>query len=395
MVGKEDSVMEDTVVTFGDVARAIEEEAPLTLQESYDNSGLQLGYPSTAVRGILVCFDVTESVLEEAREQGANLVVSHHPLLFHGVKELTGGTRTSRLLLRALELGIGLYAAHTSLDAAPHGVNWEMAQMLGLREVGPLRPIDEELIKVVTYVPPSHAEAVREAMFSAGAGCIGLYSRCSYNLEGEGTFFSPHEAEPYIGGKDSFTTTREVRIETVAPAERVRAVVSALQAAHPYQEVAYDLYSLRNARAIGGLGAVGLLPETESIERFVVRLMRVFAPPCIRMSTSGLRAIRRVAVCGGSGVSLLPEAERCGADILVTGDCKYHDFQRMPGSTILCDIGHRESELCAVRLLHRLLAKKFTTFAIWESAQEKSPVAYYLNTKSQDEYSEDHARPRR
>lgn len=386
--------MEGSRVTYGDVAAAIEAEAPLSLQESYDNSGLQLGRASTEVTGIVVCFDVTEAVLEEAKLLKANLVVSHHPVLFHVVKELTGRSRTSRLLLQALEYGIGLYAAHTSLDAAPRGVNWKMAQMLGLEAVQPLQPVRCALCKVVTFVPPSHAEGVREAMFAAGAGCIGLYSKCSYNLEGEGTFFSPSEAEPYIGAKDSFTQTHEVRIETVAPADKVDVVVSAMRAAHPYQEVAYDVYPLHNKLTLGGLGAVGQLPEAESLEAFIARLQRVFAPRCIRVSNSEKRQIARVALCGGAGVSLLPEAERQGADIMVTGDCKYHDFQRGPGETILCDIGHRESEHCAVQLLHSLLAKKFTTFAIWESGQERGPITYYLNTTSQDEYSEEQDRPR-
>lgn len=369
---------QNTRVTYGDVARAIEEFAPLSLQEDYDNSGLQVGEPDTEVTGILLCFDVTEEVLSEAIEHGCNLIVSHHPLIFRGLKRLRGDSAESRIVMRALRENVGLYAAHTNLDAAPFGVNTEMARLLGLENVTPLAPQRSGLYKVAVYVPDSHLSAVREALFAAGGGHIGAYSHCSFATSGEGTFYSGHGTKPYIGAPGSLSKVQEVRVETIVPSNRLPDLLSRLLAVHPYEEPAYDIYKLENQLTVGGLGAVGDLPTLLSVTDFFALLKRVFSLPVLRASEGFVGQVQRVALCGGSGMGFYDLAMASGAQAYVTGDVKYHDFQRPTARQLLVDIGHRESELCAVSILKDLLAKKFSNFALRVSVQDKGPLTYYI-----------------
>lgn len=364
-------------VCFGDVARGLSAYAPLALQESYDNSGLQVGEPETEVRGVLVCLDVSYAVVAEALAKGCNLIVSHHPLIFRGLKSLTGQDVTSRIVMECLRRGIGLLAAHTNLDSCLGGVSYALGESLGLENMRALCPRPRSLEKLVTFCPPDCVEAVRKALFAAGAGRIGKYRECSFGTLGVGTYLPTAGSRPFIGQVESSCETEEVRVETVFASHRRGAVLTALRAAHPYEEVAYDIYCLENTEPYEGLGCVGTLGEAMSEMDFLSRVQEVCGAEVLRHSSLTGRRVERVALCGGSGAEFIGAALRSGADAYVTGDVKYHDFQRPEGGLLLVDAGHRETEMVAVGLLDKIIRNNFITFAVQKSECDVSPVGYY------------------
>lgn len=349
---------------------------PIALQESYDNCGLLIGDPDIEITAVLICLDVTEDVITEAIEKKCNLIISHHPLIFTGIKRLTGQNETERMVVRSIREKIAIYAIHTSLDNHFEGVNSFLCEKLGIQDVTILKPIPDTLRKLVTFCPTSHAEKVREAIFDSGAGHIGNYDSCSYNVAGEGTFRALPGATPYIGESGKLHTEPEVRIETVFPAYLEYEIIAALKKTHPYEEVAYDIYPLSNTHDRIGAGMIGKLSQEMDAEEFLNDVKKNLNIGCIRHTTLKNKKVQKVAVCGGSGSFLIKNAMSCGADIYLTGDIKYHDFFIPENQMILADIGHYESEQFTKELIYTLLKKKFTTFALFISGTNTNPVNY-------------------
>ncbi|HUI33689.1 MAG: Nif3-like dinuclear metal center hexameric protein [Dysgonamonadaceae bacterium] len=359
-----------------DILQIIETLAPLPLQEDYDNSGIQVGDTNKEATGALFCIDVTEDVIDEAISLKCNLIISHHPIAFKPFKSLTGRNYVERCMIKAIKNDIALYAAHTNLDNAKDGVNFKLASMLGLENVKILTPKKNALLKFVTTVPHSHEEIVRNAMFNAGAGHIGNYDSCSYNLDGEGTFKAKAGANPHVGEIDELHFESEVRIETVVPIIRKDEVMRALIAVHPYEEPVFDLYPITNDWNQNGSGITGVLPEGMSENDFLYMLKDVFKLHHVSYSRLRGKEIREVAVCGGSGSFLIGDAINYGADVLVTGEAKYNDFYDVEDKLLLASIGHYESEICTKELFYDVISKKYPNFAMHLSAFDSNPVNY-------------------
>lgn len=362
---------------INDVMAALEEWAPRSLQEDYDNSGLQVGDPQAEVSSALVCLDCTEAVVAEAAAKGCGLIISHHPVIFKGLKSLTGRGYVERTVLAALKHGIALYAIHTNLDNVHDGVNGEIAARLGLKPLHVLDPKPGQLRKLVVFVPKDHTEAVRSALFAAGAGQIGAYDECSFNGEGQGTFRAGAGTDPFVGRPGERHTEPEIRVETIVPLHRERAVIAALKAAHPYEEVAYDLYSLANDHPQLGAGLVGEWDNPLTEKEFLARLKEVFGLQVVRHTALLNKPVKRVALCGGSGAFLLGRAMASGADAYITGDVKYHQFFDADGKLLLADIGHYGSEQFTMHLIQRRLGELFPTFAVRLTENVTDPIYHF------------------
>lgn len=359
-----------------DIIREIEQYAPLPLQEDYDNAGVQVGDVDQLATGALLCLDVTEEVLDEAIEKECNLIISHHPLAFKPFKSLRGNTYIERCMIKACKYDIVIYAAHTNLDNVQGGVNYRLAEMIGLHNVRILSPQKNALLKLVTFVPESHEELMRNTLFNAGAGNIGNYDSCSFNLQGDGTFRANEKANPYCGEIGELHTESEIRIETVLPAYKKAAITRALLSVHPYEEPVFDFYLLNNTWEQAGSGVVGELPEGEDELVFLQRIKELFGAECIKHSALTGKLIREVALCGGNGAFLIKDAISYGADIFITGEAKYNDFYDVEDHILLAVIGHYESELCTKDIFYNILSKKFATFALYKSGSDKNPVNY-------------------
>jgi dinuclear metal center YbgI/SA1388 family protein len=364
-------------VYIAEIINYLEAFAPPELQESYDNSGLQTGNGYDITEGVLVTIDVTEAVLDEAVRKGANLIISHHPLIFGGIKRLTGTHPVERILIKAIRNNLAIYSAHTNLDSITGGVNTKIADLLGLQNQKILQPARSVLRKLVTYVPTEHLDRVRNAVFEAGAGHIGNYDSCSFNTPGTGTFRGNDTTNPFAGESGKFHNEPEIRIETVFPAWLENNIVGALTAAHPYEEVAYDIYSLENIYPKAGAGLIGQLPEETEEKELLAVLKNLFSVPVIRHSPLLGKPVKSVAVCGGSGSFLIRNAISAGAGIFITADIKYHQFFDADNKILIADIGHHESEQFTKELFHELLTKKFSTFAVHLSEVNTNPVNYF------------------
>jgi len=351
--------------------------APLSYQESYDNSGLQLGDPDMQVNGILITLDVTEEVVEEAVRLGYNLIISHHPVIFVGLKSLTGRTAPERIVSRCIRDGIAIYSAHTNFDSIPEGVNKAMAARLGLSKLRILEPRKGLLKKLVVFVPADQVGQVREAMFEAGAGQIGAYDQCSFNMDGKGTFRGGEGTDPFVGTPGVLHTEAETRVETIVPAHLLNKVVQAMNAAHPYEEVAYDVYPLENSNPEVGMGMVGEFEDGMDEEVFLNFVKDRFGLELIRHTELLGKKVKKVALCGGAGSFLIKRAIGSGADVFVTGDLKYHQFFDAEGKIVLMDIGHFESEQFTRELFYEILMKKFPKFALRLSETDTNPIKYY------------------
>jgi len=349
---------------------------PLALQESYDNCGLLIGDGNTELSGAMICLDITEEVMDEAVKKNCNLIISHHPLIFSGIKSLTGRTDTERLVIRAIRENIAVYAIHTNLDNYYEGVNHFLCNKLGILKPEILKPLPDKLRKLVTFCPQSHASLVRDAIFNAGAGNIGNYDCCSFNTQGDGTFRALSGANPFVGEPGKFHTEPELRIETIFPAFLENNIITALKQAHPYEEVAFDIYPLSNIHHRIGAGMIGTLPQAIDAEEFLISVKEILQIGCIRHTNLKNKKIQKVAVCGGSGSFLIKDAIYCNADIYMTGDIKYHDYFIPENRMILADIGHYESEQFTKELIYNFLKKKFTTFALFISGTNTNPVNY-------------------
>ncbi len=359
-----------------DILQVIESLAPLSLQEGFDNCGLQIGDANREATGALVSLDVTESVVDEAARLGCNLIVSHHPLIFRPFKSLTGKNDVERCMMKAVKRDVCVYAAHTNLDNAYGGVNFKLAELLGLRQVRVLSPQKGQLIKLVTFVPQAHADSVRSALFNAGAGNIGEYDSCSYNLQGVGTFKAKEEANPFVGRVGELHLENEVRIETILPRFRQTEVLRALISVHPYEEAAYDLYPLENEWTRAGSGVVGILPEPMPEQEFLFWVKDTLNLPVLKHSKHIGREIHDVALCGGSGAFLINQAIAYGADAFITGEAKYNDYYDVEDKILLAVAGHFETEVCTKDIIFDVITKKYPNFAVHKSAFDLNPVNY-------------------
>ena len=352
----------------------LESLAPPSYQESYDNAGLIVGDPELEIGKALLCIDSTEEVVREAIKKGCNLIIAHHPIIFRGLKKLTGNSYVQRAVMLAIKNDISIYCMHTNLDNIHSGVNKKICDKLGLIHTSILSPKRQILKKLITFCPLKDAEKVRDALFEYGAGVIGDYSETSYNTEGFGTFKGDESTNPHVGKKGTRHQEREIKIETIFPAHIEHSLIGALLKAHPYEEVAYDIVSLDNYHPRVGSGMVGELPKPTDEMIFLKTLKKKFSAGCVRHTQLLGKKIRRVAVCGGAGSFLLQDAICSKADIFITGDFKYHDFFDSERKIIIADIGHYESEQFTTELFHEVLTKRFNNFALLFSETNTNPV---------------------
>lgn len=361
-----------------DIIHTIEAYAPPVYQEGYDNSGLQIGNVNDEVKAVLISLDVTEAVMDEALERGANMIVVHHPLLFSGLKQISGRNYIERIVHKAIKNDLNIYACHTNLDNVHNGVNAKIAEKLGLQNTHILSPMKDTLLKLYTYAPVNAAAKVREAMFEAGAGTIGKYSECSFNTQGEGTFRPGADTNPAIGNAGGQREqVDEVKIEVLVDRASQSRVINALFAAHPYEEVAYELIAIQNQNQELGAGMIGELAEAIEEQSFLNYIKNNLTAPVIRHTALSGKKIKKVAICGGSGSFLLKDAIKAGADIFITADFKYHQFFDADGKIVIADIGHYESEQFTSEIFKDIINKKFPNFATLLSNLSTNPVNYY------------------
>lgn len=354
----------------------LESFAPLDLQESYDNSGLIVGDPDQEIHQAIVSLDCTEEVVDEAINSGANLIISHHPIVFSGLKKFTGKNYVERVILKAIKNDIALYAIHTNLDNVLGGVNTRIADKMGLKHQSILKPLKQGMEKLVTFVPRAHVEEVRTALFEAGAGEFEGYDQCSFNSAGYGTFRALEDSDPYVGEVGEQHREEETKIEVIFPKHKQRSIILALLETHPYEVPAYDLIALQNSNYEAGSGIIGELEMPLNQEDFLSLVKNNLNAQVIRF-TAFDRTIKRVAVCGGSGSFLLKDAQRSGADAFISADFKYHEFFDAENKLLIADIGHFESEQFTQQLLLEVIQKKFTTFAIRLTGIVTNPINYY------------------
>jgi dinuclear metal center YbgI/SA1388 family protein len=361
-----------------DITTFLENIAPVSLQEHYDNAGLITGNPQWECTGIITSLDATEAVVTEAIENGCNLIVAHHPIIFSGLKKITGKNYVEKTIITAIKNDIAIYAIHTNLDNLINGVNGRMADMLGLVNRKILQPKKAILKKLAVFVPLEHSEKLRQALFNAGAGQIGNYNECSFNVEGQGTFKAGANTNPFVGKKGERHLENETKIEVVFPAWIEKAVVTAMIQAHPYEEVAYDVYLLDNGSTSIGSGLAGELRVPMNEEDFLRLIKNSFQLELVRHTKLTGKKVQRVAVCGGAGSFLIKAAIGVGADFYITSDVKYHEFFDAESNLVIADIGHYESEQYTIDLLFDILKDKFTNFAVQKTGVKTNPVHYFL-----------------
>jgi dinuclear metal center YbgI/SA1388 family protein len=362
--------------TIKEVTDYLESLAPKAYQESYDNSGLLTGDRKSVVKGVLVTLDCIEAVVDEAIQTSCNLIVAHHPILFKGLKKLTGESYVERTLIKAIRHDIAIYAIHTNLDNVYQGVNKRIGEKIGLKNMTVLAPKANTLLKLTTFIPIENKDEVLVALHQAGAGNLGDYKNCSFQVEGTGTFLPTENANPAIGEKNRQESVNEVRVEMIFPGYLKTQIVSTLKKVHPYEEVAFYLQALENENSEVGAGMIGDLETPMELISFLSSLKSTMNVSSIRHTPSTSKKISRVAVCGGSGSFLLNQAIKAGADIFISADFKYHEFFDADGKIVIADIGHFESEQYTKDLLSEVLREKFTTFATTFSKTITNPISY-------------------
>lgn len=366
------------MVQTKDIINVLETIAPLPLQEAYDNAGWVVGDPDQICTGVITALDLTPDIIEEAIEKNCNLIVVHHPPIFKGLKQLLPSNPVARMLTKAIKADLCIYAIHTNLDNVIWGVNGEIARRIGLQKVKVLSPMADTHQKLVTFVPVEYAAKVRQTLFHAGAGAIGNYDECSFNLTGTGTFRANENANPFVGGIHEQHHESEERIEVIFPKQQQRSLIAALHEAHPYETVAFDIYNLENKFDELGSGAIGYFPQPMEESTFLHLLKKTFHTGIIRHTSLSGRLIEKVALCGGSGKSLIINALKNKVDAFITADLGYHDFFEPDGQLLLTDIGHFESEQFTSDLLERAIKEKFPTFAVQKTGRNTNPVNYFL-----------------
>lgn len=359
-----------------DIIETIEAFAPLSYQEDYDNAGLLVGQSTMECTGVLLCLDATEAVVEEAIRKKCNLIVAHHPIIFSGLKKITGKNYIERVVINAIKNNIAIYACHTNLDNVRLGVNNIIADNLGLINRRILAPKKNILKKLYTYVPDAYKDKVLNALFDAGAGHIGNYSECSFSISGTGTFKGNNNAKPVIGKRNIRSTEQEHKIELIFPSPLEPKILAALLKTHPYEEVAYEIITLENSYQEIGSGMIGELKTPMKEQDFLSFLKKAMKTKCIRHTPLQKKEIKSVALCGGAGSFLLNNAIRQKADLFITGDFKYHQFFDADNQIVIADIGHYESEQYTVQLFNKIISGKFPNFAVQISTINTNPINY-------------------
>ncbi|MGH1385600.1 Nif3-like dinuclear metal center hexameric protein [Kordia sp.] len=359
-----------------DIISHIEELCPLAYAEDFDNVGLLVGNSQQEVSGVLISLDTLENVVDEAIEKKCNMIVSFHPIIFSGLKKITGKTYVERVVLKAIKHDIAIYAMHTALDNSWNGVSDRMCDELGLTNKSILIPQKGTIKKLVTFVPKKDAETLRNALFAVGAGNIGNYENCSFNIEGLGSFQGNEDSNPTIGKKGETHFEEEVQLGITFAKHLEGKIIRILHKTHPYEEVAYEITTLENTNQHIGMGMVGEFKKPMTEMHFMTLLKTKMNVPMVRHSALSGKMVQKVAVLGGSGSFAISAAKRAGADAYVTADLKYHDFYQAEGQIILADIGHYESEQYTKNLLFEYLTKKIPNFAIILSAENTNPIKY-------------------
>lgn len=365
-------------MTVNQVICDLKKIIPLPQAEHYDNVGLLCGNPDREVTGILVCHDALENVVDEAFAKEINLIVTFHPIIFSGLKSITGKDYVEKAILKAIENKIAIYAIHTAFDNDYFGVNYRICEELGLKNQKVLMPKLQSLHQLEVFVPVNFSEKVMNAMFEAGAGNIGFYDECSFSVLGAGTFRPNEGSNPFSGTKDMRENSDEVMISVIYESYKKNQIISAMKSAHPYEEVAHQIISLENENQYMGLGRFGEFQEEMDMEEFLQFVKMKFNLKAIRHSNFIPRKIKRVAVLGGSGASGIGAALSQQCDAYLTGDLKYHDYFQGEDKMLICDIGHFESEQFVTEHLVDILSQKFTTFAVSKSTEKTNPVNYFL-----------------
>lgn len=360
----------------GQIFSILEQIAPLSYQEDYDNAGLIIGAYDQVCTGALITLDVTDKVIDEAIENHLNLIIAHHPIIFRPLKTITTKNIIGKMIIKAIKNNISIYAIHTNLDNVPIGVNKKLCDILGIRNPTILSPGRQDLIKLVTYAPEAYADKVRTALFNAGAGSIGNYDQCSFNTPGTGTFRAGEGTHPFVGEQQILHSESEIRIETIFPEHMRGKIIAALQKNHPYEEVAYDLFKLKNINKNIGAGMIGTLERPIPVYTFLQQVKQKLNIPVIRHTAESNTLVSKIAVCGGSGSDLIHMAKVAGADIYLSGDIKYHEFFDGGNQLFLADIGHYESEQYTKDLLFEVLKEKIPKFAVSISKTVTNPVNY-------------------
>ncbi|MCD1118053.1 Nif3-like dinuclear metal center hexameric protein [Chryseobacterium turcicum] len=365
-------------MTIQEVISIIEKQIAMPQAEDFDNVGLLCGVPSRNVSGILVCHDALENVVDEAIAKNCNLVVCFHPIIFSGLKSLTGKNYVERAVLKAIENKVAIYAIHTAFDNDYFGVNAGICNALGLKNLKILQPKKNNLKQLNVYVPNDYAEQLKETLFSAGAGNIGFYDECSFKTAGSGTFRPIEGSNPFSGQQNVREHADENMISVIFEAYKQNQIIAAMKEAHPYEEVAHQIYSLDNENQYAGLGMYGELDEEMGEKDFLKFIKDKFNVEVIKYSDFTNKKIKRVGVLGGSGASGIKSALAKKCDAYITGDLKYHDYFQAESKMLLCDVGHYESEQWVAQQLFEILSQKISTFAILNSSEKTNPVNYFL-----------------
>lgn len=365
------------IITIKEITTLLENMAPLAYAEDFDNVGLLVGNSNTACTGVLVCHDALEEVIDEAIATNCNLVVCFHPILFSGLKKITGKNYVERSVIKAIKNDIAIYAVHTALDNHQNGVNKIMCNALGITNTKMLVPKNNFIYKLVTYTVADNANKLRNALFEAGAGNIGNYENCSFNSTGIGTYKGNENSNPVIGNRGELVTAEEIKIEVTFEKHLQVKILNTLFNNHTYEEVAYEIYELKNTHQQIGLGMIGEFVNEISEEEFLKLVKEKMQCGGIRHSNLLGKKIKKVAVLGGSGSFAIGNAILAGADAYITSDLKYHDFYQAENKLLLADIGHYESERYTKNYIVDFLKEKITNFAIVLSKINTNPVNYF------------------
>lgn len=364
-------------MTVREITSCLEQWAPLAYAEDFDNVGLLVGDNTQNVTGVLITHDALEAVVDEAIAENCNLIVCFHPIIFQGLKRLTNSTYVERAVIKAIKNDIAIYALHTALDVQLNGVNKGLADALGLENRSVLAPTKGSLLKLNTYVPKPNLDKVQNALFAAGAGALGAYAACSFTSEGTGGFTPLEGSDPYVGTKGERHLEAETQLQVVLPKHCKNAVLSALQKAHPYETVAYELTILENTRTDLGMGCVGTLTKPIPEKDFLNKLKTILGTPFLRHSTLLGKKIKRIALLGGSGSFAIDATKAKNCDVFITADMKYHDFFKAENQILLVDVGHYESEQYTKKIIMEHLRENFPNFAFISSKTDTNPVHYF------------------
>lgn len=361
-----------------EITNYLESKFPLYLQEDFDNCGVQCGDIQQDITNILVCFDMSEQIIEEAIEKKCNLVISHHPLMLrHGICKIEPKDRVGKILFKALTNNIVLYSMHTNIDSGEGGGNDAFAELLQLENLEVLAPHKENFQKLNIYVPNDAVDNLKNALFKIGCGVQGNYANCCYSSEGTGQFKPLEGSKPAIGNLNQIEHVSEVRLEMIFPAYLQTNVIKTVYDHHPYEEPAFELLNLEKKSRKNGLGRIGCLPEKMTVTDFLKYVKEKMQLEDLRFCGDENKIIEKVAVCGGGGANFIDLAISQNADAYVSGDFKYHDFFKSESGTLLVDIGHYEGEYFIKNIIFKLLKEKFTTFAVLISEREKKQVRHF------------------